>query len=298
MKKYICTLLALLILLSTCTTTMSSCSKECEHQGEWIVATDVTCTTAGLDLMECRLCGYQQTKTVPAKGHSWLEATCTTAKICSTCNLQEGEALGHSYTSETTKESQCTIDGIETHTCSLCNHTYETIINKKGHTNVLQDSGEDICSVCNAKSFSTYSTLALTALYQRLKAPKTATINYIYAGNYTWEQKKCVVVIISCTAQVTAGGLNEEEFVILFDLKDKKMTFNLQEEMQDKADYYDRLADQSSGYAALNYLDRCTEYLEKVEKILYLRRDKAKKLKIQDISEINDIAKIASGAFN
>lgn len=29
--------------------------------------------------------------------HAWKDATCTSAKVCSLCNITDGEALGHEY---------------------------------------------------------------------------------------------------------------------------------------------------------------------------------------------------------
>lgn len=46
-----------------------------------------------------------------SKGHTWINATCTTPKICSVCGTTEGDALGHAWISAT-----CTAP----ETCSVC----------------------------------------------------------------------------------------------------------------------------------------------------------------------------------
>lgn len=57
-----------------------------------------TCTTSGYTAHFCEVCGDQYTdQTVPALGHTWLDATCTTPKTCGICNQQEGALLPHSY---------------------------------------------------------------------------------------------------------------------------------------------------------------------------------------------------------
>ena len=69
-----------------------------------------TCTETGLKTTTCTVCGHVvEGVEVPAVGHSWADATCTTPKTCSVCSEVEGEALGHTF-----------IDGA----CVLCKLAY------------------------------------------------------------------------------------------------------------------------------------------------------------------------------
>ncbi len=65
--------------------------------GAWQTVTDASCTQSGSAEQKCTACGYTEQKTIPKKGHSWQDATCTLPKTCSNCHQTEGNALGHSY---------------------------------------------------------------------------------------------------------------------------------------------------------------------------------------------------------
>ena len=69
------------------------------------------------------------------QGHTWEEATCTTAKRCVVCKLKEGEALGHNYSEpEIKKEASCMESGLKIFTCSICGETKEERIPRTEHT--------------------------------------------------------------------------------------------------------------------------------------------------------------------
>ncbi len=53
-----------------------------------------TCETDGYVIKACG-CGETERTTLPATGHSWVDADCDTPKTCSVCTATEGEALGH-----------------------------------------------------------------------------------------------------------------------------------------------------------------------------------------------------------
>lgn len=66
-----------------------------DYQQSFFQAPD--CEQAGYQNFRCRKCGdVQQQLSVPL-GHSYSNATCTTAKNCSRCGKTEGTALGHHY---------------------------------------------------------------------------------------------------------------------------------------------------------------------------------------------------------
>jgi hypothetical protein len=121
---------------------------EWTYPGHTIVthsAQEPTCTEPGWEeYYTCEQCpDYTTYAEIPAKGHTAVTdpavpATCTETGLtegshCSECGeiivAQEVvPALGHSYTSEVTKEATYSEDGTVTYTCSHCGDTYtETI---------------------------------------------------------------------------------------------------------------------------------------------------------------------------
>ncbi len=74
---------------------------------------------------------------IPATGHTWTEADCTTPKTCSVCNATEGSALGHTWTA-----ANC----ITPKTCSACGATDGEA------TGIHTDSdGNRECDVCRTE---------------------------------------------------------------------------------------------------------------------------------------------------
>ena len=53
--------------------------------------------------------------------HTWSEASCTSAKVCSGCGLKDGNELGHDFANYVDDgNATCTENGTETATCSRC----------------------------------------------------------------------------------------------------------------------------------------------------------------------------------
>ena len=91
-----------------------------EHYTEYDRPLEPTCTDKGSvryqwkDAALYSVPNYIFTVSVPATGHSWVDATCTAPKTCSICGATEGEALGHeAYT-------YAYADGVHTLTCTVC----------------------------------------------------------------------------------------------------------------------------------------------------------------------------------
>ena len=78
--------------------------REPEHVHTWV---DATCTTARM----CSECGE---KDGHALGHTWIDPTCTEPKTCSVCGATTGKPLGHEMQSATTQVPA---------TCSRCGYT-------------------------------------------------------------------------------------------------------------------------------------------------------------------------------
>lgn len=80
-----------------------------EHRHNYVskITTEATCTKDGTKTFTCSMCNDSYTESIAA-GHKWMEATCTTPKMCSICELIEGEPLGHNM-----ENSRCTRCGIK-----------------------------------------------------------------------------------------------------------------------------------------------------------------------------------------
>ncbi len=119
----------------TCSVCKTSEGTALGHNYTSKVTKAATCTAAGVKTFTCSKCSNSYTESIPATGHTWTAATCTTAKTCSVCKATDGAALGHSYTAKVTKAATCTAAGIKTFICENdANHTYTENIPALGHT--------------------------------------------------------------------------------------------------------------------------------------------------------------------
>ena len=66
--------------------------------GEWTVVSEPTCTEEGL---RQRICAndpsHVETEAIPAKGHTWKDATCTEPSVCTVCGDVSTGATGHDW---------------------------------------------------------------------------------------------------------------------------------------------------------------------------------------------------------
>ena len=100
---------------------------------QYIVAP--TCTENGYTIYSCR-CGhsYKDNEVAP-HGHDWLPATCEAPKICETCGVREGTALGHSWNEGEVKvEATEETEGEMLFTCTVCGATKTEKIPVLNHT--------------------------------------------------------------------------------------------------------------------------------------------------------------------
>ena len=86
----------------------SSDTTQCEHTYTDNVTIEATCNQDGVKTFTCSVCDSSYTETIGATGHKWKNATCTSPKTCSSCNLTEGTVLGH-----TTSDGICTRCGTD-----------------------------------------------------------------------------------------------------------------------------------------------------------------------------------------
>ena len=141
------------------------------HRLTLVNAVEATCTEDGnIDHYTCSGCdklfgdvtGLVEIDSVviPATGHSFAAATCTTPKTCTVCNVTEGNALGHSFTNYVSdNNATCTADGTKTAQCDNGCGVTDTITDEgtaKGH-NYSEEWSKDgkehwhNCTNCNDK---------------------------------------------------------------------------------------------------------------------------------------------------
>lgn len=111
------------LLVFSCLLALSGCG----HTHTWIAA---TCTTP----KTCSSCGETEGE---ALGHSWREATCIDAKTCTVCRATEGEPLGHLWDAATCEKPK---------TCSVCGITEGTAL---GHSWAAATCAKPkTCTIC------------------------------------------------------------------------------------------------------------------------------------------------------
>ena len=291
MRKF----LSLVLIVFMCISLFACGKSECSHsEADWVIATEPTCTTAGLKVLSCEKCG-EKTKIIPATGHAWKNATCTAPKTCGNCNLIEGTALGHSYESTVEKEATCTQQGKEIFTCSICSDSYTQNIEAKGHSYKQQASGEDICSICKDEAYATYSITALSKIYSILKEPSSAIISSIYAGKYNYRGDNCIVIVTNLKAKNSFGAMVGGEYISLFYVEKKEVIYDMKGYAESQADYYQSLADKAFGSSKTEYLNKSIEYLNMISDANTISSKKTIIFENQELDYIIKMSKSIAG---
>lgn len=106
----------------------------CKHDYQITAYTKPTCTENGSQTYKCVKCSDTYSENVPAAGHDWENATCTSPKTCKICQETSGSANGHDWKSATCKAPKTCKDCGETSgsigehafdgsTCTICGQT-------------------------------------------------------------------------------------------------------------------------------------------------------------------------------
>ena len=124
-------------------TACSVCGHGCEHSDRyWEPYIQPTCSSAGMELEKCRICGTTtNTRAVEALPHTLGDgATCTTAQTCTECGYVAVAALGHTKGDEAT----CTTP----QKCTVCQ---QTLAAATGHTpsDAATCETPQTCTKCN-----------------------------------------------------------------------------------------------------------------------------------------------------
>jgi len=165
-------------------TTQSTEPPASTHTHSWV---DATCT----EPKTCSSCGETEGS---ANGHSWKAATCAAPKTCSVCQETEGAAKSHNW-----KAATCTAPK----TCSGCGATEGAA---KGHNwKAATCTAPKICSVCQATEGAakghTWKAATCTA-------PKTCSVCQATEGaakGHTWKAATCTTPKTCSVCQTTSG---------------------------------------------------------------------------------------------
>jgi len=188
-------ILAVLLTSAAC---LTACG-ECHHSyGNWSVLREVSCTSDGAQSRSCEKCGYTETQTLAALGHSQAplpaqDATCAAPGLtggvgCSACGLvltapTEVPALPHTVVVIAGVEATCTEEGLsEGRICSVCGITLaaQEPIKKTGHK-IVESVGKNPtctqsgwtaalrCSVCG--TFTRAATALAPLKHNYVKLP-------------------------------------------------------------------------------------------------------------------------------
>ena len=106
-----------------------------EHAWGAATVTSPGCATTGSVEYSCLNCDEKLTAVIPATGHAWTDATCTTPQTCAVCGITLGKAKGHEW-----GEWQAFSD-IHLRECAVCSAA------EKGEHAFWEGS----CSVCGEK---------------------------------------------------------------------------------------------------------------------------------------------------
>lgn len=135
----------------------------CNHEHTWV---DATCTTA----RTCTRCGAREGEPLP---HNWRAATCTEPKTCQDCGLTTGAPKKHDLSDwETVTPATCTSTGLKRAVCADCGAVQEATIPTLAHQMgeewvVIQEATAEskgtrakYCQICGEAEEQTYELTA------------------------------------------------------------------------------------------------------------------------------------------
>lgn len=116
------------------------------------VTKKATCTTAEEITYKCTVCDHTETRTgAAALGHAWDSAAACVERHCTRDGCEESlpATAKHTYAKDNASSvaATCEEDGKDVFVCSACNDSYETKIEKFGHTMIAgePEEGETAC---------------------------------------------------------------------------------------------------------------------------------------------------------
>lgn len=150
------------LVLSMSLVTLSGCS----HEHTW---KEATCTTAKI----CTECGETEGK---ALGHTWKDATCTEPKTCTKCGATEGKAADHKWQAATCTKAK---------TCSKCGKTEGKALGHTKEIGVCERCGnisnkELVTEIDNAYNYVKKNFESISSYVKKLDGYGSNYSNYSY----------------------------------------------------------------------------------------------------------------------
>lgn len=117
------------------------------------VTKKATCTTAEEITYKCTVCDHTETRTgAAALGHAWDSAAACEERHCTRNGCEESlpATAKHTYAKDNASSvaATCEEDGKDVFVCSACNDSYETKIEKFGHTMMIAGEPEEGETAC------------------------------------------------------------------------------------------------------------------------------------------------------
>ncbi len=124
-------------------------SNICHHQWtDWTVTTEPTCTSGGMMMRSCPICGVGEAKDMEPLGHSYgdwrvtRQATCTSegekVRSCVRCGREQYQTIekaAHSYGDwKVTRQATCTSEGQRVRSCTVCGAEERQTVEKLPHS--------------------------------------------------------------------------------------------------------------------------------------------------------------------
>lgn len=125
------------------------------HKNGFTASVQPTCTEEGISSSQyCTVCQevFVEAIVIPAKGHAWVDATCTNPKTCDVCGETEGDPIAHTWTDVEGKAPTCTEPGYTAHKVCTCKATEgKEVLDATGHnwTDATCTSAKT-CGACGA----------------------------------------------------------------------------------------------------------------------------------------------------
>ena len=146
---------------------IGSAVQECEMHtfGEWFESTAAGCVDPGEESRNCTVCGFLETREIPAAGHHYDDVvtnpTCTEQGYTThTCHCGDSyvddyvDALGHEFGEwYTITAPTCVDDGLEQRDCIRCDHYEIKVIAATGHTYTSVVTAP----TCTAQGYTTHT---------------------------------------------------------------------------------------------------------------------------------------------
>lgn len=183
-----------------------------------------TCTEEGEEKGKCSVCGQEVTQAIPALGHTFSDEVETldntsvdghtyVVKTCTVCHQKESTPthvawVEGQYTSNVVTEPKCTINGLQTDTCNICNEKRSVVLPANGE-HVWEETSRTeptctavgkiyySCKNCNLTKSENIDALGHDNVQQAVVAPTCTT-----AGYTTYKCSRC-----GATSKVEASAL-------------------------------------------------------------------------------------------